>query len=42
MRIMIKDIKNIGRGINSNRYDLDMVRASTLPAYNFLANHGTK
>jgi hypothetical protein len=32
---MIKDIKNIGRGINSNRIGLDMVRASVPPAYNF-------
>ena len=40
MRIMIKDIKNIGREFNSNRFDLDMVRASLLPTYNYIANHG--
>ena len=39
---MEKDIKNIGREINSNRIDLDMVRASVLPTYNFIANHNEK
>jgi hypothetical protein len=32
---MIKDIKNIGRGINSNHIGLDMVRTYVPPAYNF-------
>ena len=39
---MFKNIKNIGRGINSNRIDLDMVRTSFLPTYNIIANHDNK
>lgn len=39
---MIKDIKNIGREINSNRIGLDMVRTSFLPTYNIIANHDRK
>lgn len=39
---MIKDIKNISRGINLNRIGLDMVRTSVPPTYNFTSEPNEK